>query len=309
MLWIFLSILVAITMSISVFIDNYVTDVCFKGRLPQAQKFFGVPAYLLTCIITALIFPIASVEIHNALILIAAGVLSSIGSIWYYKALTTEDSTGATIFLQLAPVIYLVVGWTLLQQHISPLQILAFCLILSAPLVVIFATPKRSKKLRLRAALLIFLYLLFAVSSNLIFVGLSSDGQSGAVTHFPTAFFYVILGKFLTDLTLMIIFRSWRKRLKLAIKTSKHKLVLPMALNEIFFIMTEIAYRLALIIAPVALVSVLTNSLQLIITFLLGIILTLIWPIFGRERLRPRIIVAHSIAIILAIAGIILELL
>ncbi|MCL1839436.1 hypothetical protein FWF89_00310 [Candidatus Saccharibacteria bacterium] len=306
MLWIFLAVSVAAAASISAFIDNYITDVHFKGRLPQAQKILGLPAYLLICLIIAAIFPIQALPLHFVLIFIGTGIMSALGSIAYYKALSTEDTTGTTIFIQLAPVLYLIAGWTLLGDHISLIQILAFALLVAAPLIVIFFSQKRAQKLRRRGAFLIILYLLFVVTANIIFVSATGGEGKDHSIDFYTAFFYAMMGKLMTDTALTLIFRSWRKRFKWVVKNSGFKFLGPMIINELLYVSMDLIYRLALTIGPIALVSATANSLQLIITFFLGIVLTLIWPIFGRERLRARTIIAHLIATAFAVTGIIL---
>jgi drug/metabolite transporter (DMT)-like permease len=299
MLWLALSIFVAIASSMGGFIDNYVTDVSFKGRKPEAQKIFGIPVYFLVCLIIAIFFPLV-VPLPTALALFGAGVISALASIFYYRALKSENTTGAAIFLQLSPVLYLIAGWAILGERISPLELFAFCLIIAAPLIIIFSSGKRRKKLELRAAFLFLAYVVLAVAANIIFL------NQGADTTFPAAFFYFILGKFATDLTLSLIMKSWRIRFKDVLKTARWKFIVPMTINEIMFVAVDITYRLALTLAPVAIVSVLTNSVELIATFVLGLILTAIWPIFGREKLNKRTTIAHLIATVLAAAGIII---
>ena len=306
MLWFLLAVFVAITAAISVFIDNYVTDVCFKGRTPQAQKIIGIPALLLACIIIPIFFPLQTIEPYLALILIGTGILTAISFIAYYKALATEDATGATIFFQLAPIFYLIVGWTLLGEHITLVQVIAFALMVTAPLVVVFCYSKRSQRLKKRAVIFIILSLLLSVAANIIFVGVASGVGNSQSIDFLTAFFYVTLGRLIADTVFTILFRRWRVRFTNVCRTSRIKFIAPMIINNFLFIFSDLAFRLALVLGPVALVSAATNSMQLAITFFLGLILTIVWPRFGREQLRRKTILAHLTATGLVIAGIFL---
>ena len=68
----------------------------------------------------------------------------------------------------------------------------------------------------------------------------------------------------------------------------------------------EFAYRQSLILGVTALASVVANASQLVITFILGIVLSLIWPKFGREKLKRHVIVAHLIAVVLCVVGVII---
>jgi hypothetical protein len=306
MLWLFLSIFVAAAAAICTFIDNYISDVCFKGKLPQAQKIFGILTYTVTCIVLAIVFPIQQMDWHLILIFFGTGILSSLGAIAYFKSFNSEDATGVTIFIQLAPIMYLIAGWTLLGEHITFMQIIAFVLLIAAPVIVVLFSSKRSQKLRARAAMLIAIYLLFVVTANIIFIAVVGNEEANTGIDFHTAFFYAMLGKLVTNFTLTLMFKSWRQRFRYVVKTHRFRLIGPMIITASLFVTLDLVYRLALTIGPVALVSATANSLQLIITFFLGIVLTLIWPIFGRERLRARAILVHLIATVLAVTGILI---
>jgi len=309
MLWLVLVVCVAVGASLGGFIDNYVTDVCFKGKKSQAQELFGVPACLAICITIAVIFPLQVVPLQVAGILIFVGVLNSLSFLIYYKALSAENTTGAAIFIQLSPVLYFLFGWFLLGEHISPIEIIAGFFILMAPLVVILSTSKRSKKMEIRAGILLILYSTIQVIANIIFVkfsGLDEITLNSEINLFATAFFLTMLGRFLSDFVLVCIFKSWRAKFRRVAKQFKHKLIIPMAINEVMYAGVEFALRFALVIAPVAIVSVTANAFELIVTFVLGIILSIIWPVFGREKLKKRNILAHLAAILLATVGIIL---
>lgn len=300
MLWLILAILVALAWSLGAFIDNYNTDVNFRGRLPQAQKVFGAVAYALTAVAIAIFWPLVPMEIMTILLLVLSGALSAVASIPYYNALKSENATGATIFVQLAPVLYLVAGWLLLGQTIGIVEILAFVVVLAAPIVVIASTGKRQKRLEFWAAGLLMLYLLFSVSSNLVFLDVIGTQD------FVTAFFWFVVGKAAMDIALVLMFKKWRVRFFNVLKIRKAKLVVPLIVNQGIYTFAEVAYRIALMLGPVAIVSVVANASMMILTFVLGLILTLIWPSFGREKLKKKTVLAHLIATILAVIGIVM---
>ena len=84
------------------------------------------------------------------------------------------------------------------------------------------------------------------------------------------------------------------------------KFILFSGTNQAICIIGEFLCRYALIIGTASLVAATYNVLELIFTFALGIILSIIWPKFGREKMERHVIVAHLIATILAAIGIIL---
>ena len=71
-------------------------------------------------------------------------------------------------------------------------------------------------------------------------------------------------------------------------------------------IAAEFASRWSLILGVAALASVVANVAELILTFVLGLVLSAIWPKFGREKLNRHIIIAHLLAVVLCITGIII---
>ena len=99
---------------------------------------------------------------------------------------------------------------------------------------------------------------------------------------------------------------DWQNRMKYIWRHKKWQFLASEGINQIICIIAEFLSRYALIIGIASLVSVTYNVLELIFTFILGIILSIIWPKFGREKLNRHIILAHLVATILATIGIIL---
>ncbi len=300
-------ILVAITVlfdSSRIFIDNYASDYYFKGRESVSQKYF----YSISFIIVALILaPFAGIDFSAAhfttfLLFILAGILSSIAGIHYYKALELDDSTNLGIFIQLAPVFYLILGWLFLGETISPLQFVAFAVILSAPMLILFTTRKRSRKIKLRAIFHAFLYVLIAITGNLIFVK-----ESTGEINFLSEMVFLFLGKSIGNIFIMALNPKWRRRFHTVMKESHKKVLRPLISSCLVSLVKDFTYRAALIIAPsVALASATSDSTEPIAIFFMGIILTLIWPKFGREKLHKKTVLIHLVATILVVIGVIL---
>ncbi len=303
-LWIALLAVATLTDASRIFVDNYVSDVYFKGRASIAQKLFYAYAYLLFGIILIAVggFNINLANLGPVLLLILSGVFASLASIPYYKALELDNSTNLGIFIQLAPILYLVFGWLFLGETISLFQILASLVILAAPLLIVLTAKKQSRGTRLRAVLYAFLYIFIAVLSNEIFV-LENTGE----INFLTSIGAVLLGKSLGSFLIMAIKPKWRRRYHQVMKKSHHRLLRPLSLNAIIVLVKDITYRAGLLAAPsVALASAASDAVEPLVIFFMGIILTLIAPKFGREKLDSKTVFVHIIATVLVVAGIIL---
>lgn len=298
---------IAITLivdSFRIFIDNYVSDVYFKGRGAASQKlFYGYSVTILCLIILAVTgFNFSAFTPRLFLALILAGFISAISGVFYYKALELDDSTNLGIFIQLAPVLYLILGWLFLGETISPIQLVAFLIIVSAPALIILTTRKRSRNVQIKAAIYSFFYVLIAVISNLIFVKANTSEAS-----FITTAAVLLIAKSITNAALVYLNPKWLHRYRTVIKQSKRKVFRPMLTNTIVGVAKEFFYRAALVTAPtVALASAVSDSSGPIVIFFMGILLTLIWPKFGREKLEKKPIIVHLIAIILVVSGVVL---
>ena len=186
-------------------------------------------------------------------------------------------------------------------EEITPRQLIAFVVIIMAPLVVIFSRRrKRMRKLELGAAGLLLAYCVFAAASGII------TTRAGEGYDFNMVFGYFVLGRGIMDLIYYYTHPSWRKRYKYVQKTDFKRLYVSLTAAQVVFLIAEFAGRYALIVGVPALVSVTSNALELIVVFVLGIILSILVPVFGREKLSRHIVIAHLIATILAVTGIII---
>ena len=301
MLWLIICIFVAIIWSFSAFIDNYTTDVIFRGKKPQSMKIFNGFSYLIFAVIVLLVFGVEDIAIKDIGLLLLSGVAASLSSIPYYLALKEEEATTAAIFYQLIPVVYLLADWFLFGQTITPLQLIAFIIILLAPVVIVFSRKRpRSRRVEFSVALLLILFVIINATSGMI------STHVGEHYDYYSVFFYFLIGRGVSDILLYATHKDWQQRMKYIWRRKRGKFLLAEGVNQIICIIADFLSRYALIIGIASLVSVTYNVLELIFTFVLGLILSIIWPKFGREKLDRHVVLAHLIAVILATIGIIL---
>ena len=301
MLWLILCILAALAWSISAFIDNYQTDVIFRGKTPQAMKVLNGPTYIAIAIIAGIVMQVQLPgDFLQIALLLLAGAFCSVGALAYYQALETEESTGVAIFYQLQPVLMLIADYFIFGENITIQQILGFIIILTAPVVVIASRRRaKSRHIALKTAGFMIIHSIFAVISAEICTR-SSSGMD-----FRAIFILYIFGRGLTDCLLGFI-PKYYKRHKYILKRQPAAYVGSVVINQTICAFADCAYRYGLILGFSAIVSAVANAAELIITFTLGIIISIIWPVFGREKLHRHIIVAHLIAVILCVVGIII---
>lgn len=305
--WLALVAIAVVFDAFRIFTDNYISDVYYKGREVAAQKLFSAYGKTIVSIIILLIvgFSFSDFTPQAIVTFLFAGVLLSLAEIPYYLALGIDDSTNIGIFIQLTPVLYLILGWLFLGDTFSPIQLIAIAIILIAPILIVATSRKRSRKTKLRAVMLALIYVLISVIGNLIFV--KTNGEELDMHIIVEEITLVILGTGLTDALTMLCLPKWRKRYHHVIKKSKGKVRIPLAISMFIGIIKSFAYRAALVVAPaVALASAASDSVEPIVIFFIGIVLTLIWPQFGREKLDKKTVLVHLAATILVVVGIIL---
>lgn len=302
--WILFVIVAVIADSLRIFIDNYVSDVYFKGRHAVAQKLFdGAMFVLFGFIILAVTgFNPGEMGIASAMMIMLVGALHSIAGIPYYRALELDDSTNIGIFTQLAPVFYLILGWFFLDQAFSPMQLVAFAIIICAPILIVATSRKRSRNVKIRAVFFAFVYVLISAIGNLIFVKINTESM-----NFVFAIGLVLMSKGFSDMTIVVSQPRLRKRFFDVKKRSKNKVIRPLVVSSIMMTVQQFTYRAALITAPaVAIASVASDSAEPIVIFFMGLLLTLLWPKFGREKLQRKTIMVHLVVTVLVVIGVIL---
>ena len=172
---------------------------------------------------------------------------------------------------------------------------------MTATAVVIFSRRHaRARKMEYTSALLLLGYDFFVALSGII------STHVGESYDFKHIFFWFLIGRGITDVTLFLTNPKWRKRFKYVYQRNKVKLISIIGINQLICVVAEFASRYALIIGVAAVVSAASSIMELVFTFLLGLILSIIWPKIGREKLSRHIVIAHLIAVILSTIAIIL---
>lgn len=302
MIWLILTVIAAIAAALCTFYDNYITDVFFKEKLSQSQKMFYGPAYLVTAVIMLLVLPIEPIPVLIALGLIGAGAIVSVSSITYYLALEKDDTTNVTIFQQFSPIFYLIFGRFILGEQITGGQLLAFLVVLSAPLLIIFTSRGRGKGSKIRTAGLILSNVAIAALGHTL---ATKFGQS---INPLTMVLYVMIGKGLSDITIMMIKKKWRARFKYVKKRNNNFAFWgSLTMDHVLCVAHDFCYYSALLMAPtIAVVPTIIKAATPILVFFFGIILSIIWPTFGREKVNKKSVTVRLIATTLATAGVVL---
>ncbi len=304
MSWLAILAIAVISDALRIFIDNYASDYYFKEKGAVSQKIASGLILPITGIIVLIVngFNPSAVDPIAITLLLLSGLLGSLAGIPYYRALELDDSTNIGLFFQFSPILYLLFNWLFFGQSFSIMQLIGSIVILGAPLMVVLTAKKRSRKVRIMAATYAFISILLYVVSGVLFVQ-TNTAELGLFNEISL----VLIARGLSDLIIIGSRKHWRRRLAKVVKSSRRKVLIPIGASLLMRIIQEFSYRIGLIIAPtVAIASAASDSVEPIVIFFMGLLLTLIWPKFGREKLQKKVILVHFIATILVVIGIVL---
>lgn len=276
MSWVGFSLLTALIFSFSVLLDKYIV-----GRL--GKQFWGLPVasavigFLFGCIFfltSDRIFP----PVADSLIILLTGMFTVWGAVFYFKALTEETSSIVVILFQLQPIFVLALSWSILGETISVIQTAGFLVILGCALLLSIQKDSESRSARTYRLSTAFWWVIGAdlfwalgsvlfklvVSESNIWIGAALESWGIFVGGGAAAMFVpAIRNQFIE------IVRSNRPALPFV------------AFNETLFTTGKLLLLYAILLGPVALVTVL-GSTTVVFTMgaeaLLSLVLPKIYP-------------------------------
>jgi Predicted membrane protein len=306
-----LPIMAAVFYSLVAFIENYLTDKHFKRKEPDSLTMFSVIGCLVSMTVILAIKQtdvFVDLDMKAVVAIMICGAINIAATVPYYRAFAYGEATEITILGQFMPVISLFLALMFLGDKISPVQIVAFIVIFGATMLIASSLGDRKKRLVWnKKAVLYMLLACFGWSvSDVLFAHFAWTSSSDLIGAAMVSFFWFQAGVFVAIHVIYAITKDWQDEIGSFLKKGLIPKMSMITLSELFFVLAEFAFRMGLVVMPVAIMSVTEGVMRLVVTFILGIILTKVWPLFGREKMTRNAILRHVVAIILAIIGIVL---
>jgi drug/metabolite transporter (DMT)-like permease len=209
-----------------------------------------------------------------------------------------EEASRVVVLFQMQPIFILVLSLIFLNEIITPRQLLGFGLILGAAVAI--SLNKETSRLKLsRAFFLILLTDLIWSSSVVLFKATVVD------VNFFDIFAYESWGLALGGFILYLLVPSLRNAFHRNIKVVSRRGLLLLAYNESSFVVSKLVAFTAVLLGPVALVSVL-GSTQVFIGIVLGAVLTRIIPRVFQENISRDVLVRKGLLAVVMFGGILL---
>jgi drug/metabolite transporter (DMT)-like permease len=197
----------------------------------------------------------------------------------------------------LIPVFNFFLGLIFLHERLSLIQIFGSLTILLGALSLTIEIE--GDKFRLKRGVIMLMIVACLVNSvydlSFKFFGLDNN--------FWGMIFWIYIGHIIFGLFAFIFVKTWRDEI-IGLFTRNNTVMLSLNMvNEFAAIVASIIFNYALLLMPIALVSVVSNGLQPFFVLIFGIILTLIWPTLAHEKLSRRDLMPKIISIVIIFVG------
>jgi len=296
--WIIFSIIPPFLWAVSNYVDKFLIEKYFK-------KSAGASLMLLIVSFGLLFAPFIYIFRHGAIhvgigglaILFISSCLALVSWILYAKALSEDDVSVVVPLFQLMPVYNYFLGLIFLGEKLSTMQILASVIIVCGSILISLNFEQKKIHFKLKVVLPMLLCTLIFSINVLIIKSVMLKSDFWSVNFWSYLFFGIIA------VTLLIATKPWREEVGTAIKRNFSEAIGVSFLNEALDFSATMIYRYAMLMAPIALVSVLANGFQPVFILIMGVILSIFLPRFSGESLAKHHLVQRTVAIFIIFFG------
>ena len=298
MSWFFIAIIGPFLYALTNHIDKILLERYFKRSGVGTLILFSSLLSVLALPFLLYIDPtVLDISLFNIFILGVLGILNVLVLWFYLLALMNEEASVAIIFYQLVPVFGLILGYLVLDEVLSQIQLIAMAIVILGTTIISFEVNSDNKfTLRRQTILYMTTASFFWALSSVIFKSVALE-ENVWRTLFWEHLMMVIVGIFV-----FIFAKSYRYNFLLALKENSKSILSLNVLNESLYMLGNIAFSFAYLLAPIALV-LLTQSFQPFFVLVIGIILTLFFPKISVEKIEAKHLWQKVIAIFITGIG------
>lgn len=209
---------------------------------------------------------------------VATGMLSVFAVVCYLYALDLDEASFVTPFYQTVPIFAFFLGYFILGETITLAQGLASFVIIVGALAMSFEFGRRGMRFKRNVVALMLAASFLSAINGVIFKLIAVE------KGFWVSLFWGFVGQVMAGLTFLVCVPSFRRDFLGLFKQRTVAVVGLIALSKILFSVSEAVTLYATLLAPVALV-LLVSSFQHLFVFTFGIVLTLFFPGVAKESL------------------------
>ena len=298
MSWFFLALIGPLLYAFTNHIDKILLEKYFKvdgiGTLVLFSSLLSAIALPFLFLIDKEVF---SVGAMNIFILCVVGFLNVLVILFYLFALKYDEASITIIFYQLVPVFGSVMGYFILDEVLTKIQIIAIAIIILGTTIISFEIDIDNKfKLRRKVILPMIAASFFWALGSVVFKAVALEEST------IRSLFWEHLMLTFVGVCIFIFMRSHRVRFLKAIRTNSKAIMSLNVLNESLYMVGNIIFAFAYMLAPIGLVLI-TESFQPIFVLAIGIFLTVFFPRISVEKIQAKYLWQKIIAILITGIG------
>lgn len=276
--------------------DKYLVDRFFKNNSVAVLLVFTAGTGALTLPFIWFFAPDAiNLDLKQIAIIAASGILYMGAMLFYLQALQSEEASVVAPFFQASPLFGYVLAYFVLGEKLSATQMTGGALIIAGASIVSIHFG-RSGGFKLRLAMLMLTCGFVLALATLIFKIFAMQ------VAFWTTTFWMFVGEAAFGAALLLV-TSYRNQFVSLMRANTAALLSINASNELINLGGGLGNRYALLFAPLSLVQAIGSTTTLFV-FAFGIVLSALYPRFGRETLSGRELVQKAVAAALVAAGV-----
>jgi len=297
MSWLFFAFSGPVFWAISVHLDKYLVERFFKESNVAVLLVFTAFVGLLMLPFIWYFQPGVTNPSAGAIVVIAfSGILYMGAMLLYLQALQSEEASVVAPFFQASPLFGYALGYLVLGEKLSSTQLAGGALIIVGALIVSLRFGAMAGAFKLRLAMLMLGCGFVLSVATLIFKIFAIE------VEFWTTTFWVFVGEALFGAAFLMV-GSYRRQFVALLRTNTAALLSINASNELINLGGGLDNRYALLFAPLSIVQAIGSTTTLFV-FAFGVLLSLVFPRFGRENLSGRELAQKGIAAVFVAVGV-----
>jgi len=279
-------------------IDKVLLEKYFKEGGVGTLILFSSLLSVLALPVLYLIEPdILNISLFNALFLVVIGVLDLLVLFCYFMALKDDEASIVVVFYQLVPIIGLGLGYLILGEVLSHMQLIAMAIIILGTTIIAFEVDTENNfKLRKKTIGYMLAAGFFWALEATLFKMVALE-ENVLQSLFWNSVVLVLIG-----CLLFIFVKKYRYHFTQALRNNSRKIIGANVANEVLYMLGNTALAFAAILAPIALI-LLMESFQAFYVLVIGVFLTLFFPNVSEEDIRLKNLVQKLFAIIITGIG------
>ncbi len=299
MSWFFIALVGPFLYALTNYLDKVLLEKYFKESgigtiliFSSLVSVFALPFFFL------MDRAVLDVSFANILILSLKGVLG-VGVLWCYLiALRDEETSVVIVFYQLVPVFASILGYIVLGEILTRMQLIAMAVIIFGTTIIAFEVDSDNHfKLRKKSTIIpMFAASFFWALGGTIFKRVALEENLWRSLFWENLMFVLV------GMSIFIFARSYRENFMSAFRSNSKNILSLNFLNESIYISGNVAVAYSYLLAPVGLV-LLMESFQPIFVLIIGLVLTVFFPKIIVEKIEAKHIWQKMIAISLTGIG------